>query len=621
MASRNATIHKVDYSDNDSFLSLSAKLQELTGDHDGYSSHTGFTVLVDHVNLLSLNPIGAGRWETLIAMLILAFPEFRWIFGAFWPFAVPTQRAEETEDQKVLRDTAETAETIRSSHGIGSLFQASRSPIFDGYGLRQFVRKLAKTPRNGDKSVAGYLPDRKEVACAIDDETSYAFFHAYAAYRFGFRSDALTTQATAIDLLSDAGKRDTADSLDLSLTIEDLYLNFPDRTSDVSLSDLEKRNSEFPALKCTSQRQSFVQVSVEVPVSKERPVRVFVTTGQEERGGEGRDKALRNRNALLQMRARGQLGTICYKPTGGIFGLWEESGLMRTLHGEGKQGLRGYAPGFIWPPDPVAPTDKVRHGHSAPGKLLEISNHLRARAERILSGSLSVEDSILAAVLATDALELLGERTPTSALEALALKHRAEVTAECQFYGTRFHLSIEPRLKELHAEVQRIGEWFSPKIKDEANANAELGILCKLAAIFREHALFDEEQTCLVRVRVLHRQLWFGKHPWHFPAWPVQWYADFLLASFPRFMLVILGWLIGLGLLFCLGGDLPGQGFQHGVTSFLSIGQPFHAPGATAALPTSSTWGYFAVMALSLVGGVFHLGVFINHLYTISSRR
>ena len=83
--------------------------------------------------------------------------------------------------------------------------------------------------------------------------------------------------------------------------------------------------------------------------------------------------------------------------------------------------------------------------------------------EALDAGVTSVADAVSGAVLATDALELTGGRTPTTAIDALYLKHQFELEAECQFSGVEYHLRIEPRLEEIAEDAAWICRWFAPR--------------------------------------------------------------------------------------------------------------------------------------------------------------
>lgn len=548
------------------------------------------TVLVDSIRLEALNPIGENGWGVVVAMLILAFPEFRWVFGV-----------------------CTGIEPLPKKWSLASMGWAPSDPLFDGDGLRDYVRQLAARE---NKDLAGFLPSRGKLAAALDDEVSYGYFHAYAAYRFGFRAHAVTSEQLAVELFGRTSQRkaDRVENDKMRLSLEDLYLNYPDHSSgnlgssntpdengkkDIHLSDLDHRNQALPGLG-----------------EKSKCFRVFITTGQRRRGNG--DVWNTNREFRNNLRQEGRLGTMLYKPVAGIFSLWEESHLMRKLRPSPGKGRRGYAEGFIWPPICDENTDGNSHGHSAPGKLLEVASYLINRADTIYHESSSVEDAVQGAVLATDALELVGGRTPTTALEALALKHQLEVTAGCLFYGAQFNLLIKPRLQELRQDIRYIGKWFNRQLRPQSEMNAELGIVSELARIFREYTEFDEERICLNRVRDLCRELWVRKYPWQAVIYPLRWYIDFLMGSLTRLVCAIIGWAVVLWGIFYnipIPKSPPADPIQNALVGTLdSFFQTQPSPDF------SQGWG-LAVSALAIIAGFIHLGIFISHLYTISSRR
>jgi hypothetical protein len=254
---------------------------------------------------------------------------------------------------------------------------------------------------------------------------------------------------------------------------------------------------------------------------------------------------------------------------------------------------------------------------------LEVALHLIARAETHCHEARTVEAAIQGAVLATDALELLGGRTPTSALEALALKHQLEVTAGCLFYGAQFNLLVKPRLREIRHDVRYIGQWFNRQRHAQSEMNAELGIASELARVFRENTEFDEERLCLNRVRDLCRGLWLRKYPWQAVLYPFRWYVDFLMGSLTRLLTAIAGWAVVLCGIFNFATS--GIGLSHSATSSHAFQKAvvgtlssFFQTGPAS--DYSEGW-LLAVSGVAIVAGFVHLGIFISHLYTISSRR
>ena len=144
--------------------SSSTLFRELSGwiDHELAKIHfpsDELVVLVDAVKPDSLNPIAADGWDATLAMLILAFPEVRWIFGS----------------SRVSKDAGEGWQSVLQWHGLKAfLLRENSSQLFDGSGLRQWVLKRAKEYEKGNH--APFIPLREHWAAAIDDEVTYAYF-------------------------------------------------------------------------------------------------------------------------------------------------------------------------------------------------------------------------------------------------------------------------------------------------------------------------------------------------------------------------------------------------------------------------------------------------------------
>lgn len=537
----------------------------------------------------------------LLAMLILSFPEVQWvsaITACGECEAIAHGRFLDSlycEGHSLDHDGAPRA-AIR-------LHQDGFVPLFDATGLRNIVRKNMKLQPASERDCRT-IPIRKQQAVAIDEENSYAYFHAYTAYRFGFRGHVVTTSTMMETRLF--GASSTVDFGLNFVTFEDLYLKFPEQKDNPEYSDLSKRDAACPKL-------------------KEASFRIIVTSGH--RRPEDCKRLCAVRSYLRRLRnINGQNSRILFKPLAGIFDLREESGLREQLGKNRKRYYRGLAEDFEWPPDP---DEKSLTGdptpHSAPGRLLEIANRLIDRAERLLPNVRTVTDCVHGAVLVTDALELLADRTPTTALEAMALKHQFEVLAECQFYGVRSSLDVKARLSDIEREVEALACWFDPDSEDFTKWNAEASILSNLILVYRNHNRFDEEQRALARNRELHRKMWFRRprNRWARPFQLVAWYIEFLLASLPRFLAAICVWIVGLALLFWLTGTHPA-----GVaTSTLYMDAKISLLGAWESFfgiqAPPNELGTFnnGVILVAIIGGFVHLGVFISHLYSVVSRR
>ena len=145
--------------------------------------------------------------------------------------------------------------------------------------------------------------------------------------------------------------------------------------------------------------------------------------------------------------------------------------------------------------------------------------------------------------------------------------------------------------------------------------------MCELVTVFHSHNQFDEEQLCMNRVRWLHNTLWMREKPIRFSLWPVVRYLEFLLGSFSRFVVVLALWILLFSWLYFASADHQSwaPGLQDAITSFFSIGGPFHQGKMEGLNLRGELYVWTACAAIFL--GFIHLGVFISHLYTIVSRK
>ncbi|MGJ3242210.1 MAG: hypothetical protein ACFE0O_04525 [Opitutales bacterium] len=485
-------------------------------------------VLVDSVRPLGLNPLSTScSWDSVLASLILALPEVRWVFGTI------TQQNDENENL-----------FPNSWHNLVSLFKPDFDPLFDSTGLRQFVRN------NCDAKQGPWIPRRKTWALAMDEEPMFAYLHGYIAYRFGFRAFPVHSYQLANELLEhpqDEGiSADCASGLGPpALTMEDLYLGFPDRpdnnneSSAQRLANLKTRSKTWRVLNHEHSHRS----------DQKMPWRYFISSGHTQSGGVENVADNEVVMDILSEKRRG--GRKVGKPISGIFALWRELNLFNRLPcPDGKpeeDEYPGYAPEFQWPPTRDEALEESSQNHSAPGQLLIIAESLIDRAEKILGSANSIREAVRGAVLATSALELLGPKTPTTARDALELKHRFEVCAECQFGGVQYNIEVKDRFREIRRDVQLLGRWYGQNARASAIHNAELTIISRLRAIFRAHDEFDEEDQCLKRIRDLQRKIWTRRFlPWSLLGWPVRFYLEKLVGSFALFLGTTILWILGL---------------------------------------------------------------------------
>ncbi|RPH52432.1 MAG: hypothetical protein EHM85_02930 [Desulfobacteraceae bacterium] len=524
-------------------------------------------ILVDSVNLKRLNPVlnDGAIWNSLIAMLILTFPEIKWLFGNY---------------------DGNRTDFPMDDHALHALFMKPlRDPLFDATGLRNFIRKNAKID----------LPDRKECAAAIDEELSYSYFHAYAAYRFGYRADAVRSWALMENLFGDEGK----DGHGFSLLLEDVNLNFPDKlgNNDFHLSNFEvDRAKQCPLLKNINEKSKF---------------RIIVTSGY---SGIDSQKLQHNKNYVKSYKPKG-FGYV-QKPVGGLFDLWTRAGLFKRLIPgieEKVKRQRGYAPSFYWPH--LNEKDQINNGHSAPGIIMLIAQNLLCRADNMRNSSNTVEECIRGAVLANDALELLCYKTPTLSLQALSLKHEFEARAEVAFLGVGHHFDLSKRFEELMREVAVASRFFEKNLRKASELDALVGIGNRLMLVFREAGQFDEELKCLAKIRSWHRFLRFKQaaNPFDFIASLFMGYAEWLMAKPANFIVMLIIWFVAFWGLWFVNvniNDLWGAA-SSAWNAFICAN-----PGE----PKKDT----PELALNIIAsgmGLFHLGVFISYLYSAIVRK
>ncbi len=585
---------------------LSSRLEDAAYGHG--SGGESVTVVVealkepDLLNVVSEN----GGWESLVAMMVLTFPEFRWVFG-LW-------------GKSAQRDDASIE--LGRQHDLALADDEWSDPLYDPTGLRNWVRERTNSYISKELRDDLKLPVRENLAAVIEDEHVYRHFNSYCAYRFGLRADIVDSWKKMHRRFGSKNQ-----SHGYWLLLEDMSLNFADRKKPVKLHDLESERAEHcPQL-------GYADPKSKTPQSETSQFRVLVTTGQTRPG----DTTFQRNIDYLRRKSResGGFGEVVTKPASGIFDLWTQAGLMAGSNGVD---ARGFAPGFLWPPEDPASYEEKKDGHGSPGKLLLVAEKLIDRATRIGTDAISVREAVLGATLATDALELTGCRTPTTSLEALSLKHQFEVIAECQFSGVEHHLLIKDRLAELRKDVEAISKWFDEEKRERALLNGTMHIINQLIGILREYNQFSEEQECMVEARKLHSTLWLAQQHGipRVILKPFVGYGQTLLASFPRFIGIVGVWIIILtALQFTFDYSLSDFDLDHPIRSlgqatltyietlpqiaisYIKADAPLTFPLTARGFPSAVDW----LNLIAVVSSFLHLGILVSHLYTIVSRK
>jgi len=450
-------------------------------------------------------------------------------------------------------------------------------PLFDFSGLRNQVKQCIKS-----------LPPRISYSAAIDEEEHYAYLHGYLAYKIGYKCLLVTTQEMMEVLSKEKVKCDIPA---IELAFEDLFLNFPDRSQDdIHLSDLSKRDKQYDRLQDVSKR-------------------ILVTVGHK-----NINWYRKNHEYTRELKAQGKKVKVVYKPSSGMYNILEKSGLLKEYW---KRRKKEWALA-----KPRNESAEKTGGHSAPGRLLLMAEKLIARARRIFKDAETIQDCIHGATLALEAIELLGYRTPTTALEAIALKHKLEVKAECMFYGIEYNIDVKNRFLEIENEVNAVSRWFHPEVRKRSILDAQMRIITDITHIFRNAGQFDEEISCLKYLRKLNRR-WSLKQPGfnkvlNYLIYPVRSYIETLVGSFKWFFLALVGWPLTLGILGKMTHAKFGDGFSS-LTDHISNALLIYFGLQSNGYPHGA-WAHILSLLL-VVGGFLHLGIFISHLYTLITRR
>lgn len=586
------------------------------------------TVLVDEVDLATFSALTSSTWSGLLAMLVLAFPEVQWVFMAI----------RDSNAGSGCSVTDGDWEWFWLNHGPRTISEPRGTPLFDGYGLRSWLREQIQG-HLGDRCApldfhSHSVPSRSKVAVVLEDEPEFRSFEALMIYDHGFRVHSVGSWAEADRLLGhngslrefqgeSAARAKGADQQiseqqrdNFLLSIEDLYIRFPDQT-DQGMSDLEKREQVLPAL-----------------CQDSPPCRRFVSVGHEALGNT--EEYVRRKDYLRKRRdwesvvvgirpRRGE--QLVYKPAPGLYALWEELGLERVFRqGADDAVAPGLALDFAWPIQ-YARAGQQRRGsnetdmkrdHSAPGRLVEIAQSLLDRARAELSGVSTVCDAITGAVLATDALELLGGRTPTLSLEALSLKHMFEVRAAAQFVGVAYHLAISRRLADIRRNLKALSVWLHSSRKRVFVLNGEARILTRIVEILERFGPFEETVVCRTRLATVHRQIEMLNDLKHLAVgrillWPVSFYADWALRSLGHYLVATVTGI----LVFVVGFATMGNGKPLDKALHATLRAMF-----TIELPPAQDGPHHMVLGYGAAAfGLLTFGLLVAYLYSKLIRR
>jgi hypothetical protein len=154
-------------------------------------------------SLEELNPmtVSKGYWATVVAMLVLSFPEVHWVF--LTPYTLRssdlvTRGSSDADDQQAIKQKTQTDGSVSRAKtfpelmhklsatnllsSISSLHRDGFTSLFDPTGLRYMICHNITDAKDSERNqVAAYIPLRQELAAAIDEEADYAYLNAYTA--------------------------------------------------------------------------------------------------------------------------------------------------------------------------------------------------------------------------------------------------------------------------------------------------------------------------------------------------------------------------------------------------------------------------------------------------------
>lgn len=553
--------------------------------------------------------------ETIVAWWLLAFPEVKW----FWWSAALIPRKFASGGSNRFRNSRDR---LGEWHGcpVGTLLDELVTPdesgdvlglvrffpaLFDPSGLRASIRALMGTAgRSTESHVGRFQVCRTKIVLAVDEERDYSQLEGYTAYRSGHLAWVASTWASFAFLWAWKG----APIAEVAASFEDLYLAFPDQVGALpgkpGFSGNRERLSYLPY------RDAAIHGADNLLARSSH--RVLVTAGHKR----GRDGGHVWKENLSYLRSRTGTYRVVRKPLGSVHLLLKEAGFRRTAESSWIVFVRR-----------LQQVEETRH--SAPGRILACAERLVERSRGILKDCSTPEDALHAAILALEAKELLSGQTPTMTLEAIALQHEAEVTAESLFLGVVHNKDLSERFSELRREIEAVSFWFGSRRRERSTLNARLTIAERLARRFRDLNQIEEELECLAEARKLRFAFWVRERPWRWVLSPLLRYLAFALQSIPRFIGVVIGCGIFFGLSYYAFASLAGRpdfGFWDAMISSWKFSITAESVSRWTYLVTEDSRDYREIiwnLWLTLQGAVTltNFGLLFSHLYLVVSRR
>ena len=565
-------------------------------------------------------------WHSMIASLVIQFPDVRFVFAV-----CPRFGYEDTSDEARFVDW--------EWHSFQCLFQSRDiAPITDPSGLRLAIRFATNL------AVYRLYSDGLRTGVSIDDEPEAALMGAYVVYRAGLAASAVSSCAALkwLDVRFEEKKTERiADSCGTwggrgnsfgsktrpYVVLEDLDLNFPDSSSEsTDAKSLEEKrinlHNNHPWLKD-------IDKDTDTDTDKDKDTvlwlwRIVVTVS-----GRKCDKKVQ-------------------KPIQGLHTLLDAFDKEIPKKASKTKGKRTpYTPsGRALYPARKPKEQGGPAGHASPGRRQLVAQSLLKRAHEIQRrGRFGVSDAIRGAVFALEARSLLGDKSPSLSVDTLCLQHEFEVVAECESAGTMSRIGLSRRLDEIDSAASEIAKAYetAPRSQERAEWSAKANVIHAVLVVLRQYGQFSAEMEALTKLRQCDRRTRFLKSPlailrlsrFFSPTYLITLYTHWLVKSVRHVVLAIVCWIVFLAMVRNIlpASNATGESSQSWLAFVLDfvldriseVTALFFGVGLPAMEPTIQTvsaplmWSVFEIFGVLI--GVYHFGIFIAFIYTIILRR
>jgi len=295
---------------------------------------------------------------------------------------------------------------------------------------------------------------RLEVIAAVaEDEKSFLFLEAYAAYRFGYAVSLLSTEKEFLGYvkLIDGAVSPSPPKCDLLIT--DWELTYADH----------KGERQFELVK-------------KIDLAHLGMVLVITSLDREE--------------LELWMSSKRNVYALD-KPIGGIHSFLLPSAAEPVR----ARKLQAYRSPLL----SNLGDARTSKSHDAPFISVRIAHQLMRRARSLYrQGVESVESAVHLALLAGEAKEILGGLSRTLSFEAVSLQNVAETQAEALFFGTsRDPQVVRDRVALLDEEVRQIGRTRTSERLSAAERNCVLRTIQIMRKAYSDSEHFEAAEECL----------------------------------------------------------------------------------------------------------------------------